>query len=169
MAQEEATDLAPPTSACSSGKHRQFDFWLGDWNVTSDGQPAGNNSIQAVFGGCALQENWQGAGAGGLRGGSFNVYDQATDSWHQTWVDSSGTLLQLDGGMRQGSMVLEGQRPSADGNGMTTHRISWTQNADGSVRQLWEASSDGETWAVLFDGLYERTRGIPEADEDEAR
>jgi hypothetical protein len=55
-------------------------------------------------------------------------------------------------------MVLSGQRPARDGSGMVLHRISWTPNADGTVRQLWEASKDdGGTWAVLFDGLYARS------------
>jgi hypothetical protein len=112
--------------------------------------------------GCALEENWQGAGAGGVTGSSFNMYDQATDQWHQTWIDSSGELLQLDGGLAGASMVLQGQRPAADGNGMTTHRITWTPNADGSVRQLWDASRNGETWTVLFDGLYEKADSADE-------
>ena len=73
-------------------------------------------------------------------------------------MDSSGTLLQLDGGLNDGVMVLSGQRPARDGNGQVLHRISWTPNPDGSVRQLWEASSDqGQSWKVLFDGLYTRT------------
>ena len=70
-------------------------------------------------------------------------------------MDDSGTLLQLDGGLIDGVMVLSGQRPARDGTGMTQHRISWTPNPDGSVRQLWEASKDeGGSWTVLFDGLY---------------
>jgi hypothetical protein len=41
------------------------------------------------------------------------MYDAARQVWHQTWVDSSGTLLLLEGGLRGKSMVLEGQtRPS---------------------------------------------------------
>jgi hypothetical protein len=50
-------------------------------------------------------------------------------------------------------MVLSGQRPGRDG-GMVTNRISWTPAADGSVRQLWEISRDGETWETVFDGHY---------------
>jgi len=145
---------SPPAGPCSSARHRQFDFWIGDWNVSSNDQPAGTNSVTTIVNGCALQENWQGAGPGGVSGTSFNIYDQANDKWHQTWVDSSGTLLELDGGLVAGSMVLEGERPSADGSGTTVHRITWTPNMDGSVRQLWEASSDQKTWTVLFDGLY---------------
>ena len=144
-----------PVAACSSAKYRQFDFWIGDWNVSENDQPAGTNSIHPINGGCALQENWQGSGPGGLSGTSFNIYDQANDQWHQTWVDSSGTLLQLDGGLTDGKMVLSGKRPKRDGSGMTLHRITWTPNEDNTVRQYWEASTDdGASWTVLFDGLY---------------
>ena len=155
-AAQEMDDNSPaPAKLCNSSEYRQFDFWIGQWSVTSDGQPAGTNSIHWIHGGCALQENWQGSGEGGISGTSFNIYDQATGRWHQTWVDDSGTLLQLDGGLIDGVMVLSGQRPARDGTGMTQHRISWTPNPDGSVRQLWEASKDeGGSWTVLFDGLY---------------
>jgi len=150
-----STPAVAVAAACSAEEYRQFDFWAGEWNVTSAGQPAGTNNIQPVHNGCALQENWQGAGAGGITGSSFNIYDRTTGQWHQTWVDSSGTLLQIDGGMVDGSMVMSGNIRSVDGNS-TTHRISWTPNDDGTVRQLWEASGDGHTWSVLFDGLYTR-------------
>jgi hypothetical protein len=159
QAQDSDADTVNAAAGCTASEYRQFDFWVGEWNVTANGQPAGVNSVRSIHQGCVLQENWQGSGAGGIRGSSFNVYDQARDKWHQTWVDDSGTLLQLDGGLQQGSMVLEGRRPSADGSGLTTHRISWTKNDDGSVRQLWDASRDGETWTVLFDGLYTRVAG----------
>jgi hypothetical protein len=161
-AQETDSDSPAPASPCSSVEHRQFDFWIGDWNVTSDGQLAGRNSIHPIQNGCALQENWQGSGEGGISGASFNIYDQATGQWHQTWVDSSGTLLRLDGGLDGGIMVLSGQRVAREGSGMVQHRISWTPNPDGSVRQLWEASKDeGETWTALFDGLYTKQPASP--------
>lgn len=159
-AQESGAEPATVPGPCTASEYRAFDFWIGDWNVSSNGQAAGTNSIQPVHGGCALQENWQGAGSGGISGSSFNIYDAATGRWHQTWVDASGTLLQLDGGLVDGAMVLRGERPAPNGNGTALHRISWTPNPDGSVRQLWEASPDqGATWNVLFDGLYVRNNG----------
>jgi hypothetical protein len=159
-AQETEPGTPVPAKLCDTPEYRQFDFWVGDWDVTSNDQPAGTNSIHAIHNGCALQENWQGAGPGGISGTSFNIYDKATGRWHQTWVDSSGTLLQLDGGWQDGSMVLSGKRPVRDGNGEALHRISWTPDPDGSVRQLWEASRDeGNNWTVLFDGRYTRQPG----------
>lgn len=154
LAAQEEPPLAPP-SQCTSPEYRQFDFWLGEWNVTSNGAPAGTNSIVVIQGGCVLQENWQGAGPGGITGSSFNLYDRERQAWHQTWVDASGTLLLLDGGLVDGAMVLEGERPAPVGKGLVRHRIAWTPNDDGTVRQLWEASQDdGANWSVIFDGLY---------------
>lgn len=153
VAQEEKLAEAA-AGPCDAPEYHQFDFWIGDWRVNAGEQTAGTNSIHPVHRGCALQENWQGSGAGGISGSSFNIYDRATGKWHQTWVDAGGTLLQLDGGLVDGSMVLSGSRPAQNG-GLALHRISWTPNADGSVRQLWEASQDGGvSWNVLFDGLY---------------
>ena len=154
-AQDGEPAAAPAGGPCAAAEYRQFDFWVGDWDVSQKGEPAGVNTIQAVHGGCALQENWQGTGEGGISGSSYNIYDRATGKWHQSWVDSSGSLLLLDGGLVDGSMVLQGQRPTRDGSGQASHRITWTPNPDGSVRQLWEASTDGgANWSVLFDGLY---------------
>jgi len=144
----------PPPASCTSKKHRQFDFWVGEWDVTQNGQAAGHNRIERVHAGCALAENWTSANSD-FSGSSFNIYDQANDKWHQTWVDSTGTLLELDGGLVAGKMVLAGSRPGADGV-LVTDRITFTPNEDGSVRQHWESSNDGTSWTTVFDGHYVR-------------
>jgi hypothetical protein len=138
------------SKACSAPEHRQFDFWIGDWSVTGPaGKHAGDNTIKAVADGCALSESWRGA-KGGM-GLSYSAYDSIRKVWHQTWVDKDGLVLLLDGGLRDGKMVLEGP------TGKTLNRVSWEPGKDGSVRQLWESSDDaGKTWKVQFDGRYSR-------------
>lgn len=140
---------------CSAPEYRQFDFWIGEWEVVDTaGSTAGHNRITRDFGGCVLREEWTSAGGG--TGSSFNIYDAATGRWHQTWVDASGTLLLLDGGLRSdGVMVMEGDRPAPNG-GTVRNRITWTREGADSVRQLWEVSEDGTTWRVVFNGLYRR-------------
>lgn len=151
VAQEEAGQ-APP-DPCKAEEYRQFDFWIGEWEVRDpDGKVVGHNSIKRILDGCALKESWQ--GAGGSVGYSFNTYDRMKGQWHQTWVDANGLLLKLDGGMEEESMVLRGEMPARDG-GVAKTRITWTPQENGRVRQLWEASRDGgETWVTVFDGLY---------------
>jgi hypothetical protein len=138
------------------GSARDFDFWIGEWDVFGpQGKQAGTNSITQLLGGGAIAEHWH--GAGDVEGHSINAYDATTDRWHQTWVDSTGGLLLLDGGLVDGSMVLEGAVPGADGAPPQLQRITWTPGPDG-VRQHWETSDDaGISWQTAFDGRY-RTR-----------
>lgn len=157
---QDSTAAAPP-KPCSQPECRQFDFWIGEWDVTTpDGKPAGTNSIRRVLNGCALHENWKSA-RGPFAGNSYNLYDAARGLWHQSWVDNTGTLLQLDGGIEDGKMVLRGTRPASQpGAPDVMHRISWEKKSDDEVRQLWESSTDGGgTWSVLFDGKYVRRKG----------
>jgi len=144
-------------SPCSSAEYRQFDFWVGDWQVTTpDGKAVGANTIERTLDGCVLRESWR--GTSGSRGNSYNIYDASRKQWHQTWVDNQGQLLQLDGGLRGGRMVLSGATVDSTGK-RTQQRITWERVGKDQVRQLWESSSDGgRTWAVAFDGLYHRTR-----------
>jgi hypothetical protein len=53
-----------------------------------------------VLKGCALQENW--VGAGGMSGNSYNAYDANTKRWHQSWFDDRGSTLQLEGHLEEG-------------------------------------------------------------------
>ena len=142
------------TPPCETSEYRAFDFWLGEWEVrTPDGKLAGVNSIAREYDGCVLHERY--ATDRGYSGESLNTYDMGRKVWHQTWVDSSGTLLLLEGGLRNGSMVLEGQTVGTDTQ-VTMHRITWTPNSDGSVRQLWESTDAQGQWSIAFDGMYTR-------------
>jgi hypothetical protein len=139
---------------CATAEHRQFDFWLGEWEVRGPaGRVAGTNRISSLYGGCVLHEQYD--TARGYSGASFNIYDAGRRRWHQTWVDTAGVLLQLDGGLVDGRMILEGETIGADG-ARTKHRITWTPGPDGSVRQLWESTNAAGEWSVAFDGRYTR-------------
>ena len=137
-----------------------FDFWIGEWDVFGPkGKQVGRNTITSMFatpaGSGMLHEHWH--GNGGVEGRSINAYDESRDCWHQTWMDSTGGMLLLDGGVRDGAMVLEGRAPSGeDPKVIDVQRITWTHEGD-EVRQVWETSTDGgTTWTVAFDGRYRR-------------
>ena len=144
----------PPVAA---PVNHDFDFWLGEWNVTTpDGKPAGTSRIESVSNGHGLLENWTGdPSAGGGSGKSLNCYNRARQQWQQFWVGSGGGVLELAGGLEKGAMVLTGSH--VVGGQAITERICWTPKADGTVRQYWDQSRDGgKTWQPVFDGLYRR-------------
>ena len=47
-------------SQVSKCKHREMDFWIGEWDVYSNasGNLIGGNKITSILGGCALREEW---------------------------------------------------------------------------------------------------------------
>ena len=151
LGQDASTSPAAPPD-CTGPEFRQFDFWVGDWNVTVKEKQAGTNDVVLTLDGCLVQEHW--VGKGGSVGQSFNFYDRTDGKWHQVWVDNAGGTLFLEGSVQRGTMVLVGGGLDPKGKPIL-NRITWTPDADGSVRQLWDTSSDnGQNWEVAFDGLY---------------
>ncbi len=126
-----------------------FDFWIGEWEVRDpDGNHVGRSSITDLYGTGALAEHWR--GDRGVVGHSLSAWDAERGCWHQTWVDSTGGVLLLDGDVREGAMVLEGIDADA------RQRITWTRAGD-EVRQVWATSKDdGQPWETAFDGRYTR-------------
>lgn len=149
---------------CAAAEYRQFDFWLGEWDVFSPaGQKLGRNAITSTNDGCVVFEDWRDARGG--TGNSFNFYEPATKRWHQFWVSSSGnavplaaaadgTPMPMSGGIINGAMVLQspaGRNP--------LNRWTWSKLDGGKVRQHAEQSADGgATWTTVFDGYYVKVK-----------
>ncbi|HYC51458.1 MAG TPA: tetratricopeptide repeat protein [Gemmatimonadaceae bacterium] len=89
----------------SRPESRQFDFWIGDWDVTPFQAPPsptlallGTNRVDLQLESCMLVENWAGAGPGGGEGKSINFYDTNRNAWRQVWVADGGGSLDYIGG-----------------------------------------------------------------------
>ncbi len=148
-----ASAQTPQSPCANQPEFRQFDFWVGEWEVTVQGKPAGQNSVQLILDKCVVFENWE--GTRGVSGKSFNIYNAAKKQWQQFWVDAGGNVLELAGQFKDGVMRLQGETSSPKGKQL--QRITFTPLPESRVRQLWETSSDdGKTWSVAFDGLYVR-------------
>lgn len=150
---------APPP--CSAPESRQFDFWVGDWEVSwpaGGGMPAGKgtNRIIHVLDGCALEENFDGGSAIPLRGRSFSVYLPREGKWKQTWVDNQGSYLDFSGEFRDGQMVLVREAVGPKG-AKFLQRMVWKNITADSLDWSWERSLDGgKTWQVMWPIHYAR-------------
>jgi hypothetical protein len=133
-----------------------FDFWLGRWEVRMpDGTLIGTNTITKRDGGCSIQERWE--GAGGSTGTSISFYLPSREEWRQVWTGSGGTLFDITGEAENGSMHMEGTIEYVETNSVVAFRGTWTEGADGRVRQrLEEFDLAAQTWVVWFDGFYRR-------------
>jgi hypothetical protein len=143
-------------SPCSAPQFRDFDFWIGEWVVhDSTGQEVGQNTITPVEGGCALTERW--VGASGTTGRSINYYSKSDSSWHQLWVDNSGTILNLKGQGGEGEMALRSEMQTGSNGKDFVHEIEWSLMDDGRVQQHWQVEFlDGSPPTTLFLGFYSK-------------
>ena len=147
-----------PVCPCCEEEYQQFDFWVGDWVVYAKGKMAGFNKIVKIEGDCVIRENWK-SFESSYSGTSYNFYDKLDKKWKQVWVDNQGTVLELKGEFKNNKMVLVSEsKPDQNGN-LVMNRITWFNNDDGTVRQLWEQSGDGGlAFTTSFDGLYRRRK-----------
>ena len=141
---------------CCTEQHKQFDFWVGEWTVTNpDGSAAGTNTIVKIQDNCILQENWKSAN-GNFKGTSNNFYNHKTKQWEQIWVDNQGQSLHLKGNRIGNQMILQTDEETNIEGKLFYHRVTWTLNADGTVRQYWEIITNSTEVTVAFDGLYQK-------------
>ncbi len=131
----------PPTNLCATDGHREFDFWVGKWDVFDprDNSLVAHSLIEKLYGGCAVRENWMPLKGSG--GGSLNVYRPTTRSWRQTWVDSGNNVNEYAGGMAGGKMVLTGRAIDVREHAKRV-RITYESRRDGIVVQT------GFHWSV---------------------
>ncbi len=140
----------------NSEEYRRFDFWLGSWNVMVNGIKVGENEISRANGGCAIHESYT-TYPRDYTGQSINFYDPIEKRWHQHWVGSGGDVTNYyETAYDNGMLQFNGKTLGPTGK-VALNRMTFTSNADGSVRQKIEASSDdGSSWSVIFDGHYVR-------------
>jgi hypothetical protein len=133
-----------------------MDFWVGEWEVRAGTGIAGQSRIEALPGGCVIVESY--AATAGMVGRSLNYWDPRIQKWRQEWADDNGVVINFTGVREGGSMVFYGTEYSR-GGGEGKTRMTFTPNADGTVRQLIESpTEDGKGWEPSFDGLYVRKK-----------
>lgn len=151
--------------ACLSSEHRQFDFWLGHWEVFQTGKDklVARSHIEKLYDGCAVHENWM--PLANTAGGSLNTYRPDEQIWRQTWVDSGNSHVDFKGGLVGGAMVIAGMWNDVNGPGKHGYvRITYSRQPDGSVRQFGEiADAEGRPFKPYFDFTYRPSKDIAPA------
>jgi len=151
---------ATPERACAGAEAKQFDFWLGEWDLTWE-NGRGTNTITRALDGCVIMENFNGGTSMPLRGMSLSVWSNATGAWQQTWVDNEGGYLDFSGGLQKdGRMILE-RKGKVEGKEVL-QRMIWHDIRPSSLVWNWERSEDGGVaWKVVWRIAYRRRAGGP--------
>ena len=131
-------------SPCDTPGHRQFLFWVGEWNVYDTlGNQIGENTIELILDNCVLSEHWK--SASGQEGKSYNSYDVKTDTWFQTWVDQSGNTIHFEGQWSVDRLVYKSEQK--DQQGPFYYQMSFIPQNNGEVVQEWLVTAPDQTSA----------------------
>ncbi len=116
--------------------------------------PVAHARIDPILDGCVLREDYQ--GADGHKGQSFTIYDAARKVWHQSWVTNRGELLEIEGKIGNGEIMLSGEDHAAG----SLVRGTWKPQ-NGDVRETAVTSTDGgNTWKPWFDLVFRRNASV---------
>ena len=144
-------------AGCNNAEQRQFDFWLGEWDVSETGSAAteAESSITLHDQGCVILEYWR--PFQGASGHSINGYDSDAKLWRQTWIDATGRITAYGGAMRDGTLYLDNLSPPAMGAAAGKRRMNFRAVNANTVRQ-WGESFDEKSgkWSVAWDLTYHR-------------
>lgn len=136
----------------------QFDFWIGDWDVTlrvqqSDGtwkdQHKAEDRVYSILDGKAILELWS-EGKEGINGYSLRYYNPAKKKW-DLWLNWAGKNRSgthgLEGEFRNGRGEFFAERKQPDGSDRIT-RYTFSDITPNSLR--WDdgySTDGGKTWS----------------------
>lgn len=146
-------------AGCTAAENRQFDFWLGEWDVSPTGQTfvLAESTISAHAQGCVMMENWR--PLRGAHGYSINMYDSADGLWHQEYGDATGRRTVYSGRFTDGVMALDNlSAPPPNSPPDFRARMNFQRIDENTVRQWGETFTNGE-WTTAWDLTYRRRAG----------
>ena len=143
---------------CRGPGFREFDFWVGQWDVHNpSGARIASSIISSEMDGCLVMEDY--IQTNGFQGKSLSAHDRNTGGWHQTFVDNViAASFRLEGGLEGEEMAMSGSQPVFNFATQAVRQrdvtVSWSRLGEGRVRQLFRASFDGAPVTTTFDGTY---------------
>jgi len=138
----------------SDQPERQFDFWLGEWDVSWGEDGWGTNHVLRIMNNKIIQENFS---TPDLQGMSVSSYDRERGVWCQTWVDNNGSYLDFTGKFDEGRMTLT--RDAIVRGEAFKQRMVWYNIEEDQFDWNWERSDDGgTTWRVMWQIKYKRKK-----------
>ncbi len=158
---EDADSAKPPEKASAEAEElqemqKQFDFWLGEWNLTWKDGGKGTNTITKILEDQVIKESFNGKPSIHLVGQSYTVFVKPLKIWKQTWVDNESGYLDFTGGLEEDGRMILSREAGKEGKKFL-QRMVWHNIKENQFDWNWERSDDqGATWKVAWHIHYER-------------
>jgi uncharacterized protein DUF1579 len=163
-----AAQSSAPSAPCQTPEARQFDFWVGEWDLVGKtrGQPGAawgetisTNRIESTLDGCVTFEHFENQSPMTWRGMSWSSWSPQLHQWQQTWVDNQGGYITLTGEFAAGRMILTTPPRTLPNGSKAVNRMVYHDIARDSLVWDWELSlDDGKTWQLMWGITYRRRK-----------
>lgn len=145
-----------PSKPCSAPECGQFDFCVGEWELTYNDTVHAANSITKDMGGCVVHEHF-GDPANKYHGESWSVYSPKWKIWQQTWVDDQGAYIALKGNFKDGKMLLLTDPATLPDGSTIQNRMVYYNITATTFDWDWESTTDqGKIWKNNWHIHYKR-------------
>lgn len=151
--------------------YRQFDFWIGNWEVYDlKNNKAGDSKITSILNSCSILEEYTSTSKqNGINysGKSFNTYNAVTKQWQQTWVDNIGkTNEYLTGKFDENKVEFITAPFQLTKDTIAVRRLTFYNQSTEKVRQHGEIMKNNGKWKTEYDLDYRRLRKSIDTDND---
>ncbi|MEO8112359.1 MAG: hypothetical protein ABI594_20090 [Ginsengibacter sp.] len=141
---------------CSAPEAAQFDFWVGQWDLTWNDTSHGTNRVLKIMDGCTVNENFYDPEIK-YSGSSWSMYNPQLKMWQQTWIDNQGGYIALSGKFENNEMTLATQPQKLPNGKELISRMVFYNITPASFDWRWESTKDNEaTWQTNWLIHYKR-------------
>lgn len=152
------------SASAQSSPETIYDFWMGTWDLSWTGangqEEKGRNVITKILDGKVLQENFEALEGAqkGYKGQSMSVYNPATKTWYQTWMDNQGGNINFTGEVDEDRKIFKTAIQNRNGQQVISRMVFYDIKAD-SFNWDWESTTDGgSTWNLNWRIKYARSK-----------
>jgi hypothetical protein len=136
----------------------QFNFWVGKWELFSNGSKFGESTVDTLLDNFVIQEDFVEYPPDPFHGINLTTYNADSNKWEQTMVDNQGHHSFFTGEFKDGAAILirnfknknrEARVQRTRYNNISKNSFDWT----------FDASADGgKTWTVYYTVHYVRKK-----------
>ncbi len=134
----------------------QFNFWIGKWDLYTNGSLFGESKVDTLLDGFVIQEDFVEFPPDPFHGLSWTTYNTDTKLWEQTMIDNQGHHFLFIGEFKDGAIVFLRNFKNKKGESRI-QRTKFYNISQNTFDWTFDASSDdGKTWSLYYQVHYKR-------------
>lgn len=134
----------------------QFNFWIGKWDLFTNGSKFGESKVDTLLDGYAIQEDFLEFPPDPFHSINLTTYNKDSKKWEQTMVDNQGNHSFFIGEFKDGKATLVRNFKNKKGEDRI-QRTSFYNISENSFDWTFDASADGgKTWHTYYTVHYVR-------------